>query len=61
MGRKKITDKTELLPVDETINEMFALEEARQEKKQIGYIPSFFTTASLPFKNLHNTFSFKVQ
>lgn len=55
MGRKKITDKTKLLPVDETINEMFALEEARQEKKQIGYIPSFFTTASLPFKNLHKT------
>lgn len=53
MGRKKISETTELSVVDNTINDMFALEEARQEKKQIGYIPSFFTTASLPFKNIH--------
>lgn len=55
MGRKKISEKTELQNVDTSIDELFNIEETRQVKKQIGYIPSFFTTASLPFKNLHKT------
>lgn len=58
MGRKKISEKTETQNVDNTINELFLIEESRQineDKKQIGYIPSFFTTASLPFKNIHKT------
>lgn len=55
MGRKKITDKTSLIPIDDSITELFNLEESREKKRQIGYIPSFFTTASLPFKNMHKT------
>ena len=55
MGRKKIDESNELLPIDDTISELFALDATRENKKQIGYIPSFFTTASLPFKNMHKT------
>ena len=55
MGRKKISESVDLQVVDNSIEELFNLEEARQVKKQIGYIPSFFTTASLPFKNIHKT------
>ena len=56
MGRKKISEKTELQVVDNSINELFDnIEETKEVKRQIGYIPSFFTTASLPFKNIHKT------
>lgn len=55
MGRKKISEKTDLCNIDNSINELFDFDETKQEKRQIGYIPSFFTTASLPFKNLHKT------
>ena len=55
MGRKKISESVDLQVVDNSIDELFNLEETRQVKKQIGYIPSFFTTASLPFKNIHKT------
>ena len=56
MGRKKIdTSAKGLVPVDNSINELFDYEENREKKRQIGYIPSFFTTASLPFKNVHKT------
>ena len=41
--------------MDNSINELFDLEVKAEKKKQIGYIPSFFTTASLPFKNVHKT------
>lgn len=54
MARKRITT-TSLVPEDNSINELFSLEETREKKRQIGYIPSFFTTASLPFKNIHKT------
>ena len=54
MGRKKI-EETSLIPMDNSINELFDLEVKADKKKQIGYIPSFFTTASLPFKNVHKT------
>lgn len=52
MGRKKI-DETSLIPIDNSISELFDIDSTREVKKQIGYIPSFFTTASLPFKNVH--------
>ena len=58
MGRKKITDisnQNSLVPVDDTVSELFALDNTREKKRQIAYIPSFFTTASLPFKNMHKT------
>lgn len=55
MGRKKISESTELQILDNSVTELFNLIENKQEKKQIGYIPSFFTTASLPFKNINKT------
>lgn len=55
MGRKKISESTELQIIDNSVTELFNLIENKQEKKQIGYIPSFFTTASLPFKNINKT------
>ena len=55
MGRKKITEYNNLAPIDNTIAELFELDATREQKKQIAYLPSFFTTASLPFKNMHKT------
>lgn len=58
MGRKKISGISEdkqLVPLDNTVSELFELDSTRQKKKQIAYLPSFFTTASLPFKNTHKT------
>lgn len=55
MGRKKITETNTLVPADNTIAELFELDATREQKKQIAYLPSFFTTASLPFKNMHKT------
>ncbi|WP_294431588.1 replication protein RepA [uncultured Treponema sp.] len=58
MGRKKISDvtnETSLVPLDNTVEELFELDSTREKKKQIAYLPSFFTTASLPFKNMHKT------
>ena len=55
MGRKKITESNNLVPIDNTIAELFELDATREHKKQIAYLPSFFTTASLPFKNMHKT------
>ncbi|MBQ9206368.1 MAG: plasmid encoded RepA protein [Treponema sp.] len=37
-----------------TMDEMFVVEKARQERKILSYIPSFFTTASLPFRNVNS-------
>ncbi len=55
MGRKKITESNNLALIDNTIAELFELDATREQKKQIAYLPSFFTTASLPFKNMHKT------
>jgi len=55
MGRKKINETNSLVPMDNSISELFEIESSREKTKQIGYIPSFFTTASLPFKNMHKT------
>ena len=58
MGRKKITNITEensLIPLDNSVSELFELDSTREKKRQIAYLPSFFTTASLPFKNMHKT------
>lgn len=41
--------------IDPSVIEMFEIEESNSNKKILAYIPSFFTTASLPFKNLHKT------
>lgn len=56
---KKINRDNAPAEVDNSLNELFgALELSirdNQEKKVLSYIPSFFTTASLPFKNLNKT------
>lgn len=44
-----------MIPIDNTVGELFEIESTREKKRQIGYIPSFFTTASLPFKNVNKT------
>lgn len=46
-------DEKELMMIDPVVTELFDDEENRSKKRQISYIPSFFTTASLPFKNIH--------
>ena len=55
MGRKKIAETTDLQIVDNSVTELFESVEAKQDRRQIGYLPSFFTTASLPFKNINKT------
>lgn len=58
MGRKKIANISEensLVPLDNTVSELFEIDSTRDKKRQIAYLPSFFTTASLPFKNMHKT------
>ena len=55
MGRKKISETTDLQIVDNSVTELFELVEAKQDRRQIGYLPSIFTTASLPFKNINKT------
>ena len=54
---KRINQTTSLATVDDSENELFnSLELAKTEEKNLlSYIPSFFTTASLPFKNLNKT------
>lgn len=50
--KKNSSEQNELIISDNSVEEMFALEKLRQEKKLLAYIPSFFTTASLPFRNV---------
>ncbi len=55
---KKIKSENSLIPVDNSSNELFeSLNEIvpSDNKKSLSYIPSFFTTASLPFKNINKT------
>lgn len=54
---RKIAKKinTELETVDNTVNELFDLDATRVHSKSLSYIPSWFTTASLPFRNVHKT------
>lgn len=44
-----------LIPLDNTVDELFELDAERVEPHTMGFVPSFFTTASLPFKNVHKT------
>ena len=52
---KRIKQDNELFPVDNSSNELFGALEKDDGKKQLklSFIPSFFTTASLPFKNIN--------
>ena len=55
MGKKIISDNN-LIPLDNSSNELFdSLETNKNEQLILSYIPSFFTTASLPFKNINKT------
>ena len=48
----------EVIAIDNSVTELFDKELSLQKPKTklLSYIPSFFTTASLPFKNIHKTF-----
>ena len=48
-------NEDEPITLDPSIDEMFAIELSRPITKKISYIPSFFTTASLPFRNVNKT------
>ena len=51
---KRIKRSNELIPVDDSDNELFdTLSENSPEPLVLSYLPSFFTTASLPFRNLN--------
>ena len=54
---KKIKRDNALAQIDNSDNELFeSLELSKIDtQKTLSYIPSFFTTASLPFKNLNKT------
>lgn len=63
MGRKRIElDKNSLIPIDNSANELFESFKKNNNPPALymSYLPSFFTTASLPFKNVNkNTFTRK--
>ncbi len=54
---KKIKNENALVQIDNSESELFeSLELTKSDTQKIlSYIPSFFTTASLPFKNLNKT------
>lgn len=43
-----------IIKEDDSIQELFALEATRKKPKTLAFIPSFFTTASLPFRNVNS-------
>lgn len=60
MGKKKesFENSSELVPINPAIAELFADNENSVVESLplvLSYIPSLFTTASLPFKNVHKT------
>ncbi len=58
MGRKRIEmEQNLLLPVDNSTTELFDSLKKQEYSPSLymSYIPSFFTTASLPFKNVNKT------
>ncbi|MBQ9207769.1 MAG: plasmid encoded RepA protein [Treponema sp.] len=53
---KRIQKNSALVPIDNSANELFdSLNEQDSGQMLLSYIPSFFTTASLPFKNINRT------
>lgn len=54
---KEMNDENMLIPLDDTANELFQSlkKEQRSPVNYMSYLPSFFTTASLPFKNVNKT------
>lgn len=58
MGRKRIeAESNSLVPFDNSVTELFESikKESNPPALYMSYIPSFFTTASLPFKNVNKT------
>lgn len=53
---KRIPENTSLIPIDNSANELFdSISDEQDKTATLSYIPSFFTTASLPFKNINKT------
>lgn len=56
MAKKKESEfKNELIPLDNSVAELFSEIEQGEQPKYLSYIPGLFTTASLPFKNVNKT------
>lgn len=54
MGKR--IQNNSLVPIDNSLDELFdSLDETKSKQLVLSYIPSFFTTASLPFKNINKT------
>lgn len=54
MNEEETVQPRELSVQKTAVDQMFEIEEQRQQKKVLSYIPSFFTTASLPFRNVNS-------
>jgi len=53
---KNTESQDSLIPIDNSVNDLFdSLEPNHNTQMTLSYIPSFFTTASLPFKNINKT------
>ena len=50
----KIKENTKTDDLPATMDELFVVDQSRQQKKLMSYVPSFFTTASLPFRNVNS-------
>lgn len=53
---KNKAEQNDLIPVDPSVTELFiSMEQDKMQQQSLAFIPSPFTTASLPFKNVNKT------
>lgn len=50
----EFNENTEIENLPSKMDELFDVDARRKERKLMSYIPSFFTTASLPFRNVNS-------
>lgn len=55
MKKNKQAPGTEIVPADNPDAELFSFDYVPDEKQSLAYLPSLFTTASLPFRNVNKT------
>ena len=54
MSKSKKEENNEIKNLPCVMDDMFLVDAERQQKKIMAYVPSFFTTASLPFRNVNS-------
>lgn len=54
MSKSKNEENNEIQNLPCVMDDMFLVDAERQQKKIMAYVPSFFTTASLPFRNVNS-------